>query len=166
VDIASVIALAVILTASFATAMTAAVSRPGAWYAALEKPWWTPPNWLFPIAWSIMYALMSAAAFLVWRFAEPGEAVVPLSVYALQLALNALWSPVFFRMRRMGLGYLVVVLLWLAVLATVVLFYPVSYWACVMMLPYLLWVTVASFLNLSVWRLNRGRTIEVEEGAA
>jgi len=156
VDLASLFALAVILSASFAAAMTAAAYPPGDWYASLRKPWWTPPGWLFPIAWSIMYALMSAAAFLVWTFAPPGEGTVPLLVYGLQLVLNGLWSPAFFGTRRMGLGYLVVVALWVAVLATVVLFFGINYWAGLMMLPYLLWVTVASFLNLSVWRLNHG----------
>ncbi|MBB4312834.1 TspO/MBR family protein [Roseospira marina] len=154
-DSASVIALAVILSASFATAMTAAAYRPDDWYAALRKPWWTPPNWLFPLAWAILYALMSASAFLVWSFAQPGEGTVPLVVYAVQLGLNALWSPVFFGMRRMGLAYLVVVSLWIAVLATAVLFFPINYWAGLLLMPYLVWVTVASFLNLSVWRLNR-----------
>nr|WP_281354688.1 TspO/MBR family protein [Roseospira navarrensis] len=150
------------MAASFATAMTAAVSRPGPWYAALDKPWWTPPNWLFPIAWSIMYALMSASAFLVWRFAPPGEAFAPLSAYAIQLVLNGLWSPVFFRMQWMGLAYLVVVAMWVAILYTIVLFFQINYWAGLMMLPYLLWVTVASFLNLSVWRMNRGRTVHAD----
>ncbi|KAA5607161.1 tryptophan-rich sensory protein [Roseospira marina] len=135
--------------------MTAAAYRPDDWYAALRKPWWTPPNWLFPLAWAILYALMSASAFLVWSFAQPGEGTVPLVVYAVQLGLNALWSPVFFGMRRMGLAYLVVVSLWIAVLATAVLFFPINYWAGLLLMPYLVWVTVASFLNLSVWRLNR-----------
>nr|WP_246423796.1 TspO/MBR family protein [Roseospira goensis] len=149
------IALAVILAASFLTASTAAVFRPGPWYASLAKPSWVPPNWLFPPAWALMYALMSAAAFLVWLFAAPGEGTTALTVYGIQLVLNALWSPIFFGLRRMGWAFVAVMALWLAVLATTLLFFQVNYWAGLMFLPYLLWVTFASFLNLTMWRLNR-----------
>lgn len=152
----SLIALAVILVASFIAASTAAVFRPGAWYARLNKPTWVPPNWLFPPAWALMYALMSAAAFLVWRFGEGETGTTALVVYGVQLVLNALWSPIFFGLRRMGWAFVEVMALWLAVLATTLLFFQVNYWAGLLILPYLLWVTFASFLTLTMWRLNRG----------
>jgi len=148
------IAVAVILLATFATAMTAAVARPGAWYASLRKPWWVPPNWLFPPAWGVIYAIMSAAAILIWLIGEGESRTTALMVYAVQLALNALWSPVFFGVKRIGLAVIEVALLWLAVLATTVLFFGINYWAGLLFVPYLLWVTFASVLTWTMWRLN------------
>jgi len=148
------IALAVILLASFATASTAAVARPGPWYAALEKPWWIPPNWLFPPAWGIMYALMSAAAFLVWLTGTGEARTTALAVYAVQLILNALWSPMFFGLKRMGWALVEVIALWLSVLATTLLFFGINYWAGLVFLPYLIWVSFASVLTWTMWRLN------------
>ncbi len=150
----ALIALAVILLASLATASTAARFRPGPWYAALTKPWWVPPNWLFPPAWGLMYGLMSAAAFLVWLLGEGDARTTALVVYAVQLVLNALWSPMFFGLKRMNLAFLEVVALWAAVLASTVLFFGVNYWAGLLFLPYLLWVSFASFLTWTMWRLN------------
>lgn len=151
----SLIALAVIMLTSLAAASTGSIFRPGAWYAGLRKPSWVPPNWLFAPAWTVMYGLMSVAAFLVWATAGPGEGMTALVVYAVQLVLNALWSPVFFGLKRMGWAFVEVMALWLAVLATTLLFFEVNYWAGLMFLPYLVWVTFASMLTLAMWRLNR-----------
>jgi len=98
---------------------------------------------------------MTTAAFLVWHFGEGTVGTAALIAYAVQLGLNALWSPVFFGLRRMGAGFAVVAALWGAVLVTTVLFFQVSPWTGLLLVPYLAWVTFASALNLSVWRLNR-----------
>lgn len=152
----STIALVVILLSSLAAASTGSIFRPGTWYAGLRKPTWVPPNWLFGPAWAVMYAVMSAAAFLVWSFADPDLRGTALGLYAVQLVLNAMWSPVFFGLRRMALAVVEVALLWLAVLATTLAFFQVNYWAGLLFLPYLLWVTFASYLTWTMWRLNRG----------
>ncbi|SDD97359.1 TspO/MBR family protein [Rhodospira trueperi] len=151
----SLIAFVVLSAASFGAASTGAIFRPGEWYAALRKPSWVPPNWLFAPAWTVMYVLMAVAAFLVWTFGEGPAVLSALAVYAVQLVLNALWSPVFFGRRSLGGGVVVVLALWLAVLSTTLLFLQVNDWAGLLFLPYLAWVTFASALTVTVWRLNR-----------
>jgi len=151
----SVLVFVVLVAGSLTAASMGAVFRPGAWYAGLRKPAWVPPNRLFAPAWTVMYTLMTAAAFLVWHFGEGTVGTAALIAYAVQLGLNALWSPVFFGLRRMGAGFAVVAALWGAVLVTTLLFFQVSPWTGLLLVPYLAWVTFASALNLSVWRLNR-----------
>jgi tryptophan-rich sensory protein len=151
----SLIAFVVLSAASFGAASTGAIFRPGEWYAALRKPAWVPPNWLFAPAWAVMYVLMAVAAFLVWTFGEGPAVLSALAAYAVQLVLNALWSPVFFGRRSLGGGVVVVLALWLAVLSTTLLFLQVNTWAGLLFLPYLAWVTFASALTVTVWRLNR-----------
>jgi tryptophan-rich sensory protein len=126
------------------------------WYAALKKPWFTPPGWLFGPAWITLYLLMAVAAYLVWQkgLAHPGVQAA-LAVFVLQLLLNALWSPVFFGLRSPLAGAAVIVLLWLAICLTLVLFWKISRPAALLLLPYLLWVTYASALNISIYFLNR-----------
>ena len=86
----------------FCAALTGAFFRPGTWYERLERPSWTPPDWAFPVVWTTLYAMIAAAGWLIWTEAGEGQRFVPLGFWALQLALNALWSPVFFGMRRLG----------------------------------------------------------------
>ena len=126
------------------------------WYAALKKPWFTPPGWLFGPAWITLYLLMAVAAFLVWRkgLAHPG-ARAALAVFVLQLLLNALWSPVFFGLRSPLAGAAGIILLWLAICLSLVLFWKISQAAALLLIPYLLWVTYASALNISIYFLNR-----------
>lgn len=126
------------------------------WYAPLKKPWFTPPGWLFGPAWITLYLLMAVAAYLVWQkgLAFPG-ARAALAAFALQLLLNALWSPVFFGLRSPLAGAAVIVLLWLAIGLTMVLFWKISQAAALLLIPYLLWVTYASALNISIYFLNR-----------
>lgn len=145
------ILFAVFLTASFAGGSTGALFPPGAWYRGLAKPSWTPPDWLFPVAWTILYLLIAAATA---RIAMIPGAGLALGVYALQIALNTLWTPVFFGLRRMKGGMLVVAMLWLAVAGMIATYWPLDRVAALMLLPYLGWVTVASALNWSVWRKN------------
>lgn len=147
-------ALLVFIVANCAAAATGALFRPGPWYERLRKPSWTPPNWLFGPAWSILYAASAVAGYIMWQSAGPGEATVPVILYALQLLLNGLWSAIFFGMRRPDLAFGELIALWLAILATIVAFWTVRVDAALLLIPYLAWVTFAGALNLAVWRLN------------
>ena len=135
-------------------ALSGALFKPGAWHAALAKPRWHPPTWLFGPAWSVLYLMIATAGWLVWQAAGWSPALV---AWLVQLGLNAAWSWLFFGLRRPDLAFAEVVLLWLSILACVLLFAPVSLAAAGLMLPYLAWVGFAAALNLSMWRLNGGR---------
>jgi len=126
------------------------------WYATLEKPIFSPPNWLFAPVWTLLYIMMGIAAFLVWRKGLKNRQVrTALIVFLIQLILNAFWSVVFFGLESPLCGFVVIVVLWLAILLTVLLFYRISRVASVLLWPYLLWVTFAAVLNGSIWLLNR-----------
>ena len=146
--------LAGFLIACFLAALTGAYFRPGEWYRTLRKPPWTPPDWIFPIAWSILYLAIAVSGWLVWRSAGFAGAGLALGVYALHLAFNALWSALFFGARRIDLAFADVVAMWLSLAATIVLFAPISVLAAVLLAPYLGWVTFAGALNLDIWRRN------------
>jgi tryptophan-rich sensory protein len=125
------------------------------WYAALEKPAFSPPNWLFAPVWTLLYILMGVAAFLAWRKGLANQQVrVSLIIFLIQLVLNALWSVVFFGLKSPLYGFILIVVLWLAILVTILRFYKISRVASVLMWPYLIWVTFASVLNISIWLLN------------
>jgi len=124
------------------------------WYTGLAKPSWTPPAWLFGPVWTILYASMAVAAWLVWRSARRGGAMRPLAAFAAQLVLNAVWPVVFFGLRMPGLAFAAIVALWAAIVITVVLFWRSVPTAGLLMLPYLGWVTFAAGLNLAIWRMN------------
>jgi len=146
------VVFAIFLGACFAAGSTGGLFPPGEWYKRLEKPWWTPPNWLFPVAWSVLYLCMAAAGARVAMSPDNGLAM---ALWALQIALNGLWTPVFFGLRRMKLGLRVLSALWLSVAATLVALWQVDWIAGLLFVPYLGWVSVAAALNLSVLRLNR-----------
>ncbi len=155
------VALACFLLACFAAASTGAIFRPGAWYETLDKPSWTPPDWLFPVAWSVLYVAIAVSAWLVWREAGVAGAALPLAVWAVQLLLNGAWSWIFFGLKRMDLAFIEVLALWASIAACIVLFWPINRWASVILVPYLLWSSFAAALNLAVWQRNRhmvGRT--------
>lgn len=124
------------------------------WYAALLKPSWTPPNWLFGPVWSALYLSMAIAAWLVWRRAGLSGASSALALFAVQLVFNVGWSAIFFWAHRPGLAFAEIALLCLLILATLVAFRPLSRAAAWLMAPYLLWVVFAATLNFSIWRLN------------
>lgn len=132
---------------------TGALFPPGAWYETLEKPDWTPPNWLFPVAWTSIYVLMSFAGA---RVAGQDGAGLALAFWALQISLNALWTPVFFGLRRLKGALIVIGALWGAVAGATITHWAVDWLAGLAFVPYLLWVTVAAALNASVARLNPG----------
>jgi len=130
--------------------------RPGEWYAALAKPPLTPPGWIFPVVWTLLYAMMGVALFLVWRRREAQLRRPALAVFAAQLVLNAAWSWLFFGLHRPDLAFLDIVLLWLLILASIVLFRRIRPLAAALLVPYLAWVSFASYLNFMLWRLNPG----------
>lgn len=137
---------------AFAAASSGAVFKPDEWYDHLHKPSWTPPSWVFGAVWSILYVMIAIAGWLAWRN-EPGGPAVWL--WGIQLVLNALWSGIFFGMRRIDLAMAEVLVLWLAIAAFIVTVAGVSATAAVLFVPYLVWVTIASALNRSVLRMNR-----------
>ncbi len=125
------------------------------WYASLNKPLFTPPNWLFAPAWITLYLLMAIAAYLVWRKGLNTSGVTrALVIFLVQLVLNALWSVVFFGFQAPLWGVVVIILLWVAILLTMLKFFKISRAAGALMLPYILWVIFASILNISIWLLN------------
>lgn len=122
------------------------------WYASLTKPSWTPPNSLFGSVWTILFIAMAIAAWLVWR--KVGLTAAPMQLFLLQLLLNVAWSALFFRLKSPGLAFAEIVMLWFAILATSIEFWravPAAGW---LLLPYLIWVSYATALNFSIWRLN------------
>ena len=135
-------------------AATGARFEPGDWYAALNKPAWTPPNWLFPVAWTVLYLLIAVAGWLVWREVGFAGARGAFTVYGLQLLLNAAWSWLFFGRHDMGLAFLDMAGLWRAIALTLLFFWTVKPLAGALLVPYLLWVTYAAALNLALWRMN------------
>jgi translocator protein len=140
------------LVACGAAAATGAMFQPGDWYRNLAKPRWTPPDWLFPVAWTTLYICMSLSAMRVAQLPGTGFA---LALWSVQIAFNTLWTPVFFGLRRLGAGLVILGCLWLAVAATMLAFWGHDWVAGLLFAPYLLWVTVAGALNHSVWSLNR-----------
>jgi len=126
----------------------------GEWYRALRKPSWNPPNWVFGPVWSLLYLSMGVAAWMVWSRKGFAQAAVPLTLFLAQLALNAAWSWFFFGQRIIGAAFAEIVLLWGAILATLIAFWRVTPAAGGLMIPYLLWVTFAAVLNFAIWRLN------------
>lgn len=143
------------MAACGAAATTGAVFSPGEWYKGLSKPWWTPKDWMFPVAWMIMYVCMSWAAMRIAQLAGSDARVgQALALWSVQIALNTLWTPIFFGLKRIGGGLIVITLLWLAVAATTVAFFQIDWVAGALFAPYLLWVSVAGALNRSVWVLN------------
>ncbi len=125
------------------------------WYAALVKPSFTLPNWLFAPVWTGLYLLMGISAFLVWRKSLDNHLVNSgLRIFILQLFLNTLWSFLFFGLKSPLLGLIEIMILWIAILLTIRSFLKVSNTAGLLLLPYILWVSFAAILNFSLWRLN------------
>ena len=151
------VGLVVFLVVCFAAAgIGGAVTTPkiGTWYAPLAKPSWNPPNWIFGPVWSALYFCMAVAAWLVWRQGGFWQARMPLGLFGVQLALNVLWSCIFFGLENPGLAFVEVLVLWVAIAATMIVFWQRSMIAGILFVPYLAWVSFASFLNFMIWRLN------------
>ena len=143
----------VFLAACSAAAATGGVFPPGDWYARLAKPGWTPPNWLFPLAWTALYLALAVVGARVAPLEGSHYAV---AFWAMQIAFNALWTPVFFGLRRLGGALAVLAVLWVAVAGLLWSLWPLdrlSFWLTV---PYLAWVSYAGALNADIRRRNRG----------
>jgi tryptophan-rich sensory protein len=126
------------------------------WYHALKKPSWQPPDWLFGPAWTLILALASLSAYLAWRNAQDrGSRLLVVGLFCANGVLNLLWSPLFFKWRRPDWALVEVPFLWLSILAPVVLLARISSTASLLMVPYLLWVSFAAVLNLTIVRLNQ-----------
>lgn len=152
----SVLGLVGWLALSFAAGWIGSRYMPGAWYASLAKPAWNPPDAIFAPMWTALYVLMAVAAWLVWRRAGFAGAGTALALFVIQLVLNALWSYLFFGLNRLDIAFLEIVILWLAILLVLVLFWREDWRAGALMIPYLVWVGFASCLNFALWRLNAG----------
>jgi len=125
------------------------------WYKTLNKPFFTPPNWIFSPVWISLFILMGISLFFVWRRADHPKFKIAFIFFFVQLILNILWSVVFFWLRSPLLGLADIVLLWIAILITIQNFLKISKFAGVLLTPYLLWVSFAILLNFSLWILNR-----------
>lgn len=148
------LALLCFLVAVLAVGAIGAFFTPGAWYASLNKPTWNPPNWIFGPVWTALYIMIAVSGWLVWCCGAVAGRSLALSVYCVQLVLNAAWSWLFFGLQRPDLAFIEIVMLWVAILLTVATFRRLSNLAAVLLIPYFLWVTFAAFLNWNLWRLN------------
>lgn len=127
---------------------------PGVWYQALDKPLLTPPGWVFPIAWTALYVMMGISLFLVLRESRPKVPFATMTVFAVQLVLNGLWSWIFFGLQRPALAFVEILALWGAIALSLLLFRRLKPLAGLLLAPYLVWVTFAAYLNFGLWRLN------------
>jgi len=123
-----------------------------AWYANLQKPAFSPPNWVFGPVWITLYTLMGISLYLVWN--KKKNIKIPLTLFFIQLILNSIWSVIFFGLQNPFYALIEIIILWIMILLTVISFYKVSKKASLLLLPYIVWVTVATFLNYYIWILN------------
>lgn len=141
----------IFLAACIAAGATGGLFPPGAWYHDLKKPGWTPPDWVFPVTWFVLYICMSVAGA---RAALAEDNALAMALWALQIALNGLWTPVFFGLQKIRLGMFVLIALWLSVAAGMIALWQVDWLAGLLFAPYLVWVSLAGGLNWGVWKLN------------
>ena len=119
------------------------------WYVYLNKPIFSPPNWLFGPVWTLLYALMGISAYLVWK--KKGS----LNLFLIQLGLNFIWTPIFFGARNLFLALVVIVVMWIYIVKTIKAFAKIDKTASYLLYPYLAWVSFATILNFSIWFLNK-----------
>ncbi len=150
------VALVVSFAATFATAYVGSrftFRSLESWYVALRKPTWAPSGRTIGAIWSVLYVLMALTAWLVWW--EGGSVAMPLILFGIQLVLNAAWSWLFFGRRNPRVAFAEILVLWAAILATLLAFWTVTWVAGILFVPYLAWVTFAGYVNLTLWRMNR-----------
>ena len=151
------LSLFVLLIATFvasAFGMLATTSRLATWYPSLLKPAWNPPNEIFGPVWTTLYLMMAVAAWLVWRRGSETEVIPAMTAYFGQLVLNVLWSLIFFGLKAPGWAVFDIIALWIAIIIAIAKFGKVSRIAAWLLVPYLAWVTFASVLNITIWRIN------------
>ena len=128
-----------------------------AWYRGLMKPRYTPPNWAFGPIWTSLYILMGVSVFLIWnRGLAIHGATFAFTLFWIQLVVNVIWSVIFFGVKSKGGGVTTIIVLWLLILATTVSSFRVSAWSGGLLLPYIAWVSIASYLNIGIWLINKG----------
>src|SRR4030042_1648257 len=133
---------------------SAASSESGLFYQQISRPEWAPPAWLFAPVWTILYILMGISAWIVWRVNGFRAARIALSLFIIQLVLNAIWTWIFFVWKQGALAFVEILILWVLILCTTIAFWRVRVLAGIFLLPYLAWVSFASALTFTVWRLN------------
>ena len=141
----------VFLFACMAAGLTGSLFPPRIWYSELNKPVWTPPKWVFPVAWPILYLLMSYSGATLANLESAGSA---LALWALQISLNTLWTPVFFGLKNLKLGLIIILLLLVSVAICTYVFWLYAWISGLLFLPYLAWVVFAAALNAAVFKLN------------
>jgi translocator protein len=126
------------------------------WYATANKPWFNPPNWIFAPVWTVLYVMMGIALYLVWRTETISSSVKQTAVilFVIQLTLNFFWSLIFFKMQQPGWAFAEIIVMWLAILFTILWFGKISSTAAWLLVPYICWVSFASVLNYAIWELN------------
>ncbi len=130
------------------------VSQVKDWYPTLVKPALNPPSWVFGPVWSGLYLLMGVALYLVWE-SNSKDKKWALWLFGIQLALNAIWSPVFFGAHLIGVTLVIIILMWVAIVMTISAFSKVSKPAAALLAPYIVWVSFATYLNFALWWLNK-----------
>lgn len=138
----------------FAPAAFGAAFPPGEWYAQLDKSVLTPPGWVFPVAWSLLYLAIGIALYLFLVQAPPRKRRAALVVFGVQLVLNGLWSWIFFGLHAVGAALVEIVALWLAIVATMIVFRRHSAASAKLLVPYLVWVSFATYLTFAIWSMN------------
>jgi translocator protein len=125
------------------------------WYAAANKPWFNPPNWLFAPVWTTLYIMMGIALFLVWK-SDSDKTVKQTAIilFAVQLTLNFFWSFIFFKTQQLGWAFAEIITMWVMILLTIFWFGKISSTAAWLLVPYISWVSFASVLNYALWKLN------------
>ena len=125
-------------------------------YKTVERPPFSPPGIVFPIVWSVLYILMGISLYIIWNSGDIyADKTGAYTLFGFQLFLNLIWSPVFFSARQYLLAFLILVILWIAVLLMIISFYKISKHAALLQIPYLIWITIAGYLNIGVYLLNR-----------
>mgnify|MGYP002639638015 CR=1 FL=1 len=131
------------------------VSSVSTWYLTLNKPFFNPPSWVFGPVWILLYFLMGISLYIIWnKGIGSKESKIAISVFGVQLILNTLWSIIFFGLNLPLFAFIEIILMWLAIIATIVYFYRISKVASYILIPYLLWVSFAAILNFAIYYLN------------
>lgn len=123
------------------------------WYASLNKPWFSPPNWLFGPVWITLFTLMGISLYLIWNKGLK-NVKIPLIIFGVQLILNTIWSFLFFGLKSPFIAFIEIIILWISIALTIISFYRVSKKAGLILLPYIIWVSIATALNYYIWILN------------
>jgi len=138
----------------FAASLTSVFVSTDGWYAELNKPTWNPPGWIFGPVWTLLYIMMAVAAWRVWLLGGWEKQRWPLTLFLIQWALNALWTPLFLGLHLLGWAFAEILVLLACILLTIRAFRPVDRTAAWLLVPYAAWVAFASVLNFTIWRMN------------